>query len=177
MLVGDETRAGFGITFWVGSDGNRINAGGGGASGPLDAHSLRHKLQTLRPGDVVLLTNVALSHFKKVVYGQSLKRKIGGGGWETGVTLLHRPGSGKGVMKDLRDISAAGVEPTMMAKVRRVVEWTRRFVNLGSVGIDVGVEIGHGTDGDMGHLERKGLKRRRERELQEELDLPPDDTP
>ncbi|KAK0268789.1 hypothetical protein LTR35_009334 [Friedmanniomyces endolithicus] len=71
LLLGDESRAGFSITFWL---------------TPVDSQSkpqkqnqqddLRTELGNLRAGDVVLVRNVALSAFKGCVYGQSLSRKF-----------------------------------------------------------------------------------------------------
>ena len=67
LLLGDETRAGFSITFWL---------------APADSQAahrddeLRASLRRLRAGDVVVWQNVALSAFKGCVYGQSLSRRF-----------------------------------------------------------------------------------------------------
>ncbi|KAK0270947.1 hypothetical protein LTS16_008875 [Friedmanniomyces endolithicus] len=70
LLLGDESKAGFSITFWL---------------SPIDSQAkhhhhqqddLRPELGNLRAGDVVLVRNVALSAFKGCVYGQSLSRKF-----------------------------------------------------------------------------------------------------
>ncbi|KAK0250324.1 hypothetical protein B0A54_15080 [Friedmanniomyces endolithicus] len=70
LLLGDESKAGFSITFWL---------------SPIDSQTkhhhhqqddLRPELGNLRAGDVVLVRNVALSAFKGCVYGQSLSRKF-----------------------------------------------------------------------------------------------------
>ncbi|KAL4891863.1 hypothetical protein BDV59DRAFT_181103 [Aspergillus ambiguus] len=83
MVVGDETRSGFGVTFWLpppeaaavtGKDNVETKAG----------HELRRTLATLRPRDIVLLRMVGLSTFRERVYGQSLRKGI------TTVELLHR---------------------------------------------------------------------------------------
>lgn len=63
ILVGDDTRSGFAVTFWLSSDA--------AASGSIS---------NLRRQDVVLLQNVALHVFRGKVYGQSLRR---------GQTKLH----------------------------------------------------------------------------------------
>ncbi|KAK7744256.1 hypothetical protein SLS53_003777 [Cytospora paraplurivora] len=61
VLVGDETKSGFSVTFWLsGADGG---PGGGVLAG-------------LRGQDVVLMQNVALNVFRGKVYGGSL-RKVG----------------------------------------------------------------------------------------------------
>ena len=66
LTVGDETRAGFGISFWLAPADSQHNA--------LD--DLRKVLSRLRAGDVVLLKNVALACWRGCVFGQSLSRKF-----------------------------------------------------------------------------------------------------
>ncbi|KAK0942554.1 hypothetical protein LTR29_005975 [Friedmanniomyces endolithicus] len=70
LLLGDDSKAGFSITFWL---------------TPVDSQTkqhhhqqddLRSELGNLRAGDVVVVRNVALSAFKGCVYGQSLSRKF-----------------------------------------------------------------------------------------------------
>ena len=66
LTVGDETRAGFSISFWLASLDSQRKA----------ADDLRKTLHKLRAGDVVLLKNVALACWKGCVFGQSLSRKF-----------------------------------------------------------------------------------------------------
>ena len=118
LVVGDDTRTGFGVTFWL-HPGER----GGG---------MAQNLPTLRPWDIVLLRTVALGSFGERVYGQSLRKGT------TQVDLLHRrpvdwtDGNnggglyGVGQVSDSDDVDAAG--DVLLAKVRRVHEWIVRFV-------------------------------------------------
>jgi len=93
MLVGDDTSAGFGVTFWV--DVAQEESQGLALQGEA-RDELKESLQALRKGDVVLLRNVALSDFQKVVRGNSLGRMRRGGGGRggnaTSVRLLWRAG-------------------------------------------------------------------------------------
>jgi hypothetical protein len=66
LTVGDETRAGFGISFWLASLDSQRKA----------VDDLRRFLSRLRAGDVVLLKNVALTCWRGCVFGQSLSRKF-----------------------------------------------------------------------------------------------------
>ncbi|EMF13522.1 uncharacterized protein SEPMUDRAFT_84424, partial [Sphaerulina musiva SO2202] len=62
VLVGDDTRAGFNVSFWL---------------PPADSqHSTRDVLNQLRPADALLVTHIALGEFKGTVYGQSLSKRI-----------------------------------------------------------------------------------------------------
>ncbi|KAL9101430.1 MAG: hypothetical protein Q9163_003302 [Psora crenata] len=81
MLVGDDTRAGFGINVW-------LSSGSGHDSNKLSIMSaeeiLRMQTLRLRPQDIVLVRNVALGSFKGGVYGQSLRKGM------TTLDLLYR---------------------------------------------------------------------------------------
>ncbi|KZL76271.1 hypothetical protein CT0861_02845 [Colletotrichum tofieldiae] len=113
VLVGDETRAGFGVTFWLPPDGG----GGGDPSMPTQ----------LRRQDVVLLQNVALHVFRGKVYGQSLRKGL------TRTTVLYRRKLGEddeGGYYRPRDLETGRGEGThpQLAKTRRVWEWVLTFV-------------------------------------------------
>ncbi|GJC89739.1 hypothetical protein ColLi_12577 [Colletotrichum liriopes] len=113
VLVGDETRAGFGVTFWLPPDGG----GGGDPSMPTQ----------LRRQDVVLLQNVALHVFRGKVYGQSLRKGL------TRTTVLYRRKLGEddeGGYYRPRDLETGRREEThpQLAKTRRVWEWVLTFV-------------------------------------------------
>lgn len=112
VLVGDETRSGFAITFWLQSD---------------NVH--QSVLAGLRPQDVVLLQNVALNVFMGKVYGSSLRKDL------TKVHLLYRK------IIDATDTAgyytAAHLASTKLShpqldKTRRVREWVLKFVGVGS---------------------------------------------
>lgn len=110
VLVGDETKSGFAITFWI---PNNIN------DSPLAG---------LRPQDVVLLQNVALNVFMKKVYGSSLRKDM------TKVHLLYRrklDRGDQGGYYSARDLGAGNGNP-QLDKTRRVREWVLNFVGTGS---------------------------------------------
>ena len=113
VLVGDETKSGFAITFWLPS------------SGAAEEDS---ELAGLRAQDVVLIQNVALNVFMKKVYGSSLRKGM------TKVHLLYRR---KLDRNDTRghyssaDLASAGVGNAQLDKTRRVWEWVLNFVGTG----------------------------------------------
>ena len=114
MVVADETKLGFSVTFWLAPE-----------SGHHD-DSLRGRLAGLRPRDIVLLRMVGLSSFRDRVYGQSLRKGM------TTVDLLHRQRvdvTDSGGAYSLRRIQAAGENDQTLKKVGRVREWIKRFVD------------------------------------------------
>ncbi|KAJ5449057.1 hypothetical protein N7445_003878 [Penicillium cf. griseofulvum] len=76
LVVGDETRAGFAVNFWL-----RPEKPTAAKNNEAD---LGRSLVSLRPRDIILLRTVGLSTFQDRVYGQSLRRGM------TTVELLHR---------------------------------------------------------------------------------------
>ncbi|KAK4241768.1 hypothetical protein C8A03DRAFT_11977 [Achaetomium macrosporum] len=112
VLVGDETKAGFAITYWLPSDSVANSA-----------------LAGLRSRDIVLMQNVALNVFANKVYGSSLPRNL------TRVHLLYRlkldsqDGEGYYSKSDLS--STENVHP-QLDKTRRVRDWVLDFVGRGS---------------------------------------------
>jgi hypothetical protein len=111
LLVGDDTRAGFSVSFWLppaDSQQSRIKS--------HDNDDLRNSLQSLRPGDVVLVRNVALSVWRNAVYGQSLGRR-----WARNCTSIHRIEDGAGATE--RALPFGG-----MGKLAKVRDWRDDFV-------------------------------------------------
>jgi hypothetical protein len=116
VLAGDETKSGFGINFWL-------------SSSQSVEGDMRSVLSGLRPQDVVLMRNVALSSFRGKVYGQSLRKEM------TKVHLLYRN------RIDKSDIGGCYIAADLMEenshpeveKTRRVREWVLRFVGNGPV--------------------------------------------
>ncbi|KFY21667.1 hypothetical protein V493_07226 [Pseudogymnoascus sp. VKM F-4281 (FW-2241)] len=123
LLVGDETRSGFGINCWLPL---------GTVSRPVGGHpDLRSSLSGLRPQDIILIRNVALSSFRGKVYGQSLRREV------TKVDLLFRnridrkDEGGCFSARDLNNTIGSDIHP-QVGKTIRVREWVLRFVGHGA---------------------------------------------
>jgi hypothetical protein len=109
LLVGDETKSGFGVTFWLGGD-----------SIPASV------LANLRRQDVVLMRNVALNVFRNKVYGQSLRKGL------TKVDVLWRRDGGgfysRRRMNSTRKHSSSGRPDPQLNKARKVKDWVIHFV-------------------------------------------------
>ncbi|KAI0386551.1 hypothetical protein F5Y04DRAFT_244304 [Hypomontagnella monticulosa] len=117
LLVGDETKSGFSVTFWLSTE--------------LDESSARI-LRELRRQDIVLLRNVALSVFMQKVHGHSLRKGL------TKVELLHRrklDRSDQGGMYTMRDVSSKRPAHPQLLKTRRVWEWIMNFVGGGGTAL------------------------------------------
>lgn len=118
MLLGDETKSGFSVTFWLSSakSGGQDN----GKESPTET-----VLRNLRRQDVVLLRNVALGTFSKKVHGHSLHNNM------TKVHLLHRrkldPTDDCGLYTAREMASRKRTHP-QLAKAKKVWEWTIDFV-------------------------------------------------
>ncbi|ERT01104.1 hypothetical protein HMPREF1624_02343 [Sporothrix schenckii ATCC 58251] len=143
LVVGDETRSGFGMTVWM--DGAQ-------SAGPS---SLAMLLPTLAPHDVVLLRHVALHVFGDKVYGSSLRKD------QTKMHILHRggllqPEPAHDALFSSAHLAAAAQVPTstqagasypadlqLLAKTARVRNWALRFVIVDPVGV-----CDHGDEGD-----------------------------
>lgn len=105
LIVGDETKAGFRVSFWLVPVESQRR--------PPD--DLRDTLKRLRAGNVVLLQNVALSCFRGCVYGQSLNRRLARN--STSIFVLEM---------DI-DQSKLG---SSASKYLRVREWAEDFVGV-----------------------------------------------
>ncbi|KAM0474088.1 hypothetical protein ACHAPX_007802 [Trichoderma viride] len=104
ILVGDDTKSGFGVTFWLSSD-----------------QATTGQISKLRRQDVVLMENVALHVFRGKVYGQSLRKNL------TRVNLLWRSeGGGYYQSRDLAQRAAA--KHPQQEKTRLVKDWVLHFV-------------------------------------------------
>ncbi|GFF51922.1 hypothetical protein IFM62136_01922 [Aspergillus lentulus] len=128
VVVGDETRTGFGVTFWL-PLGDETNATG---RRDIEAQKLRTSLSSLRPRDIVLLRMVGLSSFRERVYGQSVGRGV------TTVDLLHRQRidatDAGGIystrrLQTFRDDETKHGDLPLLVKVCKVREWIRLFVD------------------------------------------------
>lgn len=118
IIVGDETRTGFGVTFWLPVPENHKQP-------KNSAAEFREKVLGIRPRDIVLMRNVGLSSFQDLVYGQSLWKGM------TKVELLHRQQvdsqDAQGVYSTVA-IDTAAREDTLLCKVRNVRNWLMNFV-------------------------------------------------
>ena len=116
MLVGDETRAGFGINIWLPSPQKSKHS----TSGTED---FRSNVLGLRVQDIALVKNVALSSFRGKVHSQSLRRG-------TTLDLLYRnkvdrddvPGA-----FSAKDLDREAVDVYVL-KLKRVKDWVMQFV-------------------------------------------------
>ncbi|KAH9810926.1 hypothetical protein Tdes44962_MAKER05953 [Teratosphaeria destructans] len=103
VLLGDETRAGFSVSFWLAPAESQHKPG----------DDLRDDLLKLRAGDVVSVRNVALRDWKGCVYGQSLSRKFA-----KNSTSIVAVGAA----------NRASLPPTIKGKAKRVERWSWEFV-------------------------------------------------
>ncbi|KAK4103215.1 hypothetical protein N658DRAFT_505602 [Parathielavia hyrcaniae] len=112
ILVGDETKAGFVITYWL----------------PYDTVD-ESPLAGLRPRDNVLVQNVALNVFMNKVYGSSLRKNL------TRVHLFYRmklDSRDVGGYYSTSDLSHTGPTHPQLEKTRRVRDWVLNFVGRGN---------------------------------------------
>ena len=121
VLVGDETKSGFGINFWL-------------PAFEAVQDDMRSILSGLRPQDVVSMRNIALSSFRDKVYGQSLRRGM------TKLDLLYRnrthrtDSSGCYNAVDLASTTALDSHiDSQIKKTARVREWSLRFIRPGYI--------------------------------------------
>ena len=119
MTVGDDTRAGFGISIWLPvqntNDSSRLMTRN---------DDLREQTLCLRPQDTVLARNVALGSFRGVVHGQSLR----------GITTLdllyrnHFDVDGRRGAFRLHNMDKSYPLDPSLDKFKRVRDWVLHFV-------------------------------------------------
>ena len=114
MVVGDDTRAGFGVNFWFPPEQASKPAK------PIAVANLRRTLSDLRPGDVILVQSIALSSFRGRVFGQSLRGNV------TKVHLLYRTSDTHRRTNQQRPLPGA-TDPQSL-KIHRVRDWVLQFV-------------------------------------------------
>lgn len=107
LTVGDDTMAGFCITFWLVPQTSQNQR-------PQD--DLRGVLRLLRPGQVALIQNVALSAWRGNVYGQSLSRRF----TRNSTTLCVIEAGSK-----------SSLSTPVANKLQRVQDWVNDFVGVG----------------------------------------------
>jgi hypothetical protein len=122
LLVGDDTKSGFGVNFWLSTRSNNRDSGQG-------INDIRTNLASIRPQDIVLLRNVALSNFRGKVYGQSLKKEM------TKLHLLYRNRIDRtdvGGYYTAGDFDTGKELHSQLTKTMRVRDWVLRFVDPGA---------------------------------------------
>ncbi|KAK9420030.1 hypothetical protein SUNI508_06789 [Seiridium unicorne] len=110
LLVGDETRSGFSITFWLMDD----------SRSPADV-----TLRSLRRQDIILLRNIGLSHFNGKVHGHSLRKSV------TKIDLLYRRKLDDEDVRGFysaRELASRSNHHPQLAKTRKVRDWVLKFV-------------------------------------------------
>ncbi|KAJ3486653.1 hypothetical protein NLG97_g6572 [Lecanicillium saksenae] len=108
VLLGDDTRSGFAVTFWLSSDAVPTS-----------------EIPRLRRQDVVLLQNVALHVFRGKVYGQSLRRG------QTKVHLLWSKRKDARASYSSRTLSNTFTpENPQILKTKLVRDWVLQFVGI-----------------------------------------------
>jgi hypothetical protein len=125
LLVGDDTKTGFSVTMWLPPD-LHVTWKDGATDMPDGSRStLRRSLRLLRPRDIVLIRNVALSSFRGKVHGQSLRNDI------TKVDLLFRKKQDRddvGGSYTVQAVNSAGENDPQLVKVKKVRDWMVSFV-------------------------------------------------
>lgn len=122
MLVGDDTKAGFGINIWLPDSGAH-------KEDEFQACDLRSAIEHLRPRDIILARNVALDSFQGKVYGQSLRKNM------TTLDLLYRntvDSTDKAGAFSAHDLQEGNTATSQLAKVRNVRQWVMEFVGAGA---------------------------------------------
>lgn len=167
LVVGDETRSGFGLTIWM--------DGASGSTGPAGPSSLATILPSLAPHDVVLLRHVALHVFGDKVYGSSLRKD------QTKMHILHRGGRSGHLQRVLAgdalfsagymEAAARQLQQTssstqasssypadlrLLAKTARVRNWALRYVIVDGAG--GGSESLESLEGDGGGRPRQDAR-------------------
>lgn len=137
IVVGDETRTGFGVNIWLPPEQSAV-----AKTKPID---LSRSLAMLRPQDIILLRTVGLSSFQDRVYGQTLR------GGMTQVDLLHRrpvdmTDAGGGFYQESSFHNLHADQPQLLQKARRVREWVMQFVGVTdrAGGHSSGMSLTHG---------------------------------
>lgn len=128
VLVGDDTRAGFAINVWL-NDLPNIDRATTTTTTTITTTASDPDLATvvthLRPRDIILIRNAALSSFQGKVYGQSLRKGM------TTIDLLHRnmvdstDTCGAYSAQELRETSST---ESPVLKLKRVKQWVMDFV-------------------------------------------------
>ena len=105
VVVGDETRAGLSISFWIAPQDSKHKAD----------DDLRASVSKVRRGDTVLLRNIALSTFRNCVHGQSLSKRFA---------------KNTSAIVPLRKDNLSSMTTILREKFHRVEQWSSNFVGV-----------------------------------------------
>ena len=144
MLVGDDTKAGFGINIWLPPPQESTHPA------RQDVDILRTRTSQLRPQDVILAKTVALSSFRGQVYGQSLRRGM------TTLDLLYRnvvDGDDARGIFCAPELEQGAVNEPQVRKVRDVRDWVMRFVGTAAGALPSRGGVSGSRVGDENHLQ------------------------
>ena len=126
LIVGDDTKSGFGINIWLPFSSHPAQH--------QDNNDLRNQTSHLRPQDVILANTIALSSFRGKVYGQSLRKGM------TTLDLLYRnvldgdDARGAFCAADLDQATTiTTTSEQSIRKLRDVKEWVMHFVGGASL--------------------------------------------
>ena len=133
LLVGDDTRAGFAINIWL-NDLPKIDRVTTSTTNTPSDQILATVVTHLRPRDIILIRNAALSSYQGKVYGQSLRKGM------TTIDLLHRnvvdstDTYGAYSAHELREMLSSSSSTTAtegsLLKMKRVKQWVMDFVGM-----------------------------------------------
>ncbi len=121
LTVADDTKSGFGVSIWLPQDQSTNLR-------KTEEQDLRSRVTSIRPRDIVLVKNLALTSFQKKVHGQSLRKA------NTTLDLLYRnvmdshdePGA-----YSLRELGGNDTNDVQLCRVKQVKEWVTSFVGPG----------------------------------------------
>lgn len=130
ITLGDDTKAGFCVSSWHSPEGSQRGT-----------DQLRETLRTLRPQDIVMVEQIALSSFRGQVFGQSLNRKTSKN--STRITVICKSEALRSAILSEQDIMLPG---HVANKLHRVKDWVVSFVGPASRRrLDaIGPDSGHG---------------------------------
>lgn len=146
MLVGDDTKAGFGINIWLPLPPSLDNA----HPARQGVDMLRTQTSHLRPQDVILAKTVALSSFRGQVYGQSLRRGV------TTLDLLYRnalDGDDARGAFCAAELEQGAVNEPQLRKARDVRDWVIRFVGAAAGALPSGGTVPGSRVGGEKHMQ------------------------
>lgn len=121
LTVADDTKSGFGVSIWLPQDQSTNLR-------KTEEQDLRSRVSSIRPRDIVLVKNLALTSFQKKVHGQSLRKA------NTTLDLLYRsvmdshdePGA-----YSLGELGCNDTNDVQLCRVKQVKEWVMSFVGSG----------------------------------------------